>query len=289
MIRNQLFLRNDPRNEKNGTFDATRRNMSRSLVGLLAALIIGLTVPTAGGEPDDRRAAYEYTIAEVIAATEKDLNLSLAPYRRTGQLNRDTPELMHVKELSAALIKVAMQDSELARSLGWRIYLHEGRFAEAYSRAGGQIVVSAGFLERYKPDDAQLAFVLGHEIAHVLCQHERIRLSAVWRRNAPQQLLAEYAMETLDTEPMVRAQIASIANYQERTADRIGMKLAAAIGVDPFDALRFFDKSAAKDGGGIMPDVHDSPAQRKATLLKDIAAHPPLLAIRRGYRLNCAR
>ena len=54
-------------------------------------------------------------------------------------------------------------------------------------------------------------------------------------------------METLDTEPMVRAQIAPIANFQERTADRIGMELAAAIGVDPLDALRFFDKSAAKD------------------------------------------
>ena len=65
-------------------------------------------------------------------------------------------------------------------------------------------------------------------------------------------------------------------------------QLAAAIGVDPLDALRFFDKSAAKDGGGIMPDVHDSPAQRKATLLKDFAAHPPLLAIGRDYRLNCA-
>src|SRR6185369_288181 len=131
-------------------------------------------------------------------------------------------------------------------------------------------------------------FVIGHEIAHVLCQHERIRLSAVWRRNAPQQLLAEYAMETLDTEPMVRAQIAPIANFQERTADRIGMELAAAIGVDPLDALRFFDKSAAKDGGGIMPDVHDAPAERKATLLRDMAAYPPVFEMRRDHKLNCA-
>jgi Zn-dependent protease with chaperone function len=257
-------------------------------MGLLTALTIGLTIPSAGGLSDDLRVAYEYTSAEVIAATEKDLDLSLASYKKAGRLNIDTPDLARVKDLSAALIKVAMHESESARTLGWRIYLHEGRLAEAYARAGGQIVLSAAFLERYQPDDAQLAFIIGHEIAHVLCQHERIRLSAVWRRNAPQQLLAQYAMEYLDTEPMVRAQIASIASSQERTADRIGMELAAAIGVDPLEALRFFDKSAAKDGGGIMPDVHDPPVERKATLLHDITAYPPQLVMRRGHRLSCA-
>ena len=263
-------------------------NRKTALIGLLIALTIGLTIPSAGGLSDDLSVAYEYTSAEVIAATEKDVDLTLAPYQKAGRLNRNTPDLVRVKDLSAALIKVAMHESELARTLGWRIYLHEGRLAEAYSRAGGQIVLSAAFLERYQPDDAQLAFIIGHEVAHVLCQHERIRLSAVWRRNAPQQLLAQYAMEYLDTEPMVRAQIASIANSQERTADRIGMEFAAAIGVDPLEAVRFFDTSIAKDGGGIMPDMHDSPVERKAKLLQDIATYPPLLATRRGQRLNCA-
>ena len=260
----------------------------RALFSLLTALTIGLTIPSAGGLSDELRVAYEYTSAEVIAATEKDLDLSLAPYKKAGQLNRDTPDFMRVNQLSAALIKVAMQQSRFARTLGWRIYLHEGRLAEAYSRAGGQIVLSSAFLERYQPDDAQLAFIIGHEIAHVLCQHERIRLSAVWRRNAPQQLLAQYAMEYLDTEPMVRAQIASIAGSQERTADRIGMEFAAAIGVKPLEAVRFFDTSIAKDGDGIMPDMHDSPAIRKTRLLQDIVAYRGTLEIRHDRRLNCA-
>ena len=262
-------------------------NRKTALIGLLIALTIGLTIPSAGGLSDDLSVAYEYTSAEVIAATEKDVDLTLAPYQKAGRLNRNTPDLVRVKDLSAALIKVAMHESELARTLGWRIYLHEGRLAEAYSRAGGQLVLSAAFLERYQPDNAQLAFIIGHEIAHVLCQHERIRLSAVWRRNAPQQLLAQYAMEYLDTEPMVRAQIASIASSQERAADRIGMEFAVAIGVDPLEAVRFFDTSIAKDGGGIMPDMHDSPAERKTKLLQDVTTYPPLLAMRRGRQLNC--
>ena len=44
-------------------------NGKTALVGLLIALTIGLTIPSAGGLSDDLRVAYEYTSAEVIAAT----------------------------------------------------------------------------------------------------------------------------------------------------------------------------------------------------------------------------
>jgi predicted Zn-dependent protease len=255
---------------------------------VLALLIAALTFPTSGGVSNDGRAAYEYTSAEVVAAAEQDLQQSLAPYAKGGRLNRDTPELMRVKAVSAALIKAVRQNSPYAHRIVWRIYLHEGRLAEAYSRAGGQIVISIGFIERYQPDDAQLAFVIGHEMAHVLCEHERIRLSAVWRRNAPQNLPARYAMEYLDTEPMVRAQIAPIANSQERTADRIGMQLAASIGVDALAAARFFDTSAAKDDAGIMPDDHDAPAERKASLLHGVARPDSMDDMQRTRSFTCA-
>ena len=267
---------------------ACRAGGKSILIVALLVLWIGVTIPSAGSVTDYRRVTYEYTVAEVIAAAEHDLESTLAPYRSAGQLNRETRALGRVRHAFAALIKVAMHERPDSRSLTWRVYLHDGRMPEAYSRAGGQIVLSAGFLERYDPDDAQLAFIIGHEIAHVLCEHERIRLSAVWKRNAPQQLRAQYAMEYLDTEPMVRAQIASVANAQERTADRIGLELAAAIGADPLDALLFFNKSAATEGGGIMPDVHDPAVERKAALLQDLSAPAGLLKIRQRHRLNCS-
>jgi hypothetical protein len=69
-------------------------NGKTALVGLLIALTIGLTIPSAGGLSDDLRVAYEYTSADVIAATEKDLMLTLAPYEKAGRLNRNTPDLV---------------------------------------------------------------------------------------------------------------------------------------------------------------------------------------------------
>jgi Zn-dependent protease with chaperone function len=264
-----------------------RAGGKNALVVALTLQLIALTISSAGSVSDYQRVTYEYSVAEVMAAAEHDLDSSLAPYQSAGQLNRETQLLKRVRHVFAALIKVARYERPASRDIAWRIYLHDGRTPEAYSRASGQIVLSAGFLERYEPGDAQLAFIIGHEIAHVLCEHERIRLSAVWKRNAPYQLRAQYAMEYLDTEPMVRAQIATVANAQERTADRIGLELAAAIGADPLDALGLFNKSVAAEGGGMMPDVHDPAVERRAALLRDLPVPAGLLKIRQSARLNC--
>lgn len=264
--------------------------MNRSMLTLVAALTtMGLTTTVADGMSEDRRAAYEYTVNEVNAAAEADLEFVLAPFRLAGKLNRNTPEFERVHQLFSRVLDIAMQRSEFARKLDWAVYVHEGRLVEAYSRAGGKIVISAKFLERYRPNDAELALVIGHEVAHVLCEHERINLSAVWRRNAPDRLQARYAIEAIDTEPLVRAQLAPIARLQERVADRLGLELAAAAGIDPISALGFFDKSAAEaEGGGIFPDMHDSPSERKALLFQTATPFWSIVARLRARKVNCA-
>jgi Zn-dependent protease with chaperone function len=264
--------------------------MNRALLLLLASLTTtGMTATVANAMPEQRRAAYEYSADEVNAAAKTDLDLVLAPFRLAGKLNRTAPEFERVHQLFAQVVDAARQRSDLARKLDWALYVHEGRLVEAYSRAGGKIVISAQFLQRYRPNDAELAFVIGHEVAHAVCEHERINLSAVWRRNAPQKLQARYAMEFIDTEPMVRAQLAPAARRQERVADRLGLELAAATGIDPVSALGFFDKSADEaQGGSLFPDMHDLPAARKAALLKAATSFRPVVAWLRARAVNCA-
>jgi Zn-dependent protease with chaperone function len=261
--------------------------MRRTNLILLVALAMGLATTLADGVSENRQPAYEYTAEEVRVAAETDLDSLLEPFRLAGKLNRSTQDFERVQHLFAQVVDVAKQRSDLAQKLDWAIYLHEGRFVEAYSRAGGKIIISAKFLERYRPNDAELAFVIGHEIAHVLCEHERMNLSAVWRRNAPQNLQARYAMEFLDTEPLVRAQVAPMARLQERVADRIGLELATATGIEPSGALRFFDKSAEDDEGGVFADVHDRPAQRKALLSAATTSLQMLAAVFRSREIDC--
>ncbi len=264
--------------------------MRRSILILLAASMLGMTTTAEDRIAEYRSAAYEYSSDEVSAAARMDLDSVLAQFKPGGKLNRTTPEFERVQRLFAQLTAIAKQRSDFARRLDWAIYLHDGRFVEAYSRAGGKVVISTRFLQRYRPNDAELAFVIGHEIAHVLCEHERMNLSAVWRINAPQRLQARYAMEFLDTEPMLRARLAPVARLQERVADRLGLEIAAAAGIDPSGALGFFDKSADDaHGGGVFPDMHDTPVERKSMLLLAAdAPFRPIAALFRARELNCA-
>jgi Zn-dependent protease with chaperone function len=264
--------------------------MRRAILILIAALTtMGIATEMADGIAESRRPAYEYTATEVDAAARQDLDRALTPYKLAGKLNRSAPEFERVHRLFAQVIEVAKRRSEITQSLDWEVYVHEGRFAEAYSRAGGKLVFSSGFLQRYRPTDAELAFVIGHEIAHALCEHERMNLSAVWRINAPQRLQARYAIEFLETEPLVRALVAPAARLQERVADRIGLELAAAAGIDSSDALEFFDKGGVDaQGGSVFPDLHDAALERKSMLLQTAAPLGPLIGLFRDRRINCS-
>lgn len=122
--------------------DNARSRLCRSILALLVALTtMGGTSTLADGMPEDLWAVYQDTADEVNAAAEMDLGLALAPFRPAGGLNRDTPEFQRVRHLFARVIGVALQRSDLARKLDWALYVHEGRFVEAYSRAGGKIII----------------------------------------------------------------------------------------------------------------------------------------------------
>jgi predicted Zn-dependent protease len=244
-----------------------RRRSSAGLGALLLAAVLitgsGLLNGSLFRVPD----RPEYTAGEVEQAAVADLAETLLPLQSAGLLDRDTASYDRTQRVFGRIVEALRRDSPQARTRDWILYVHEGRLPEAYSRAGGYIVLSVRFLELYQPGDDELALILGHEVAHVLCEHERMKLSAVLRRNAPYPLQARHAMEYLDTEPMVRAQVAGLVQTQERVADRAGLRLAAAAGYDPVAALQFFENAARIDRQyGVPTAVHDAPAARRADL-----------------------
>jgi predicted Zn-dependent protease len=201
---------------------------------------------------------YEYSRLEVAAASARELadlvrsRPASAAYGEAGDIFRRIIESAQRLWPEAAALELALVDD---------------RWPLALSSASGQIVLSTGFFSRYQPGPDELAFVLGHEVAHLVLEHQRAQLSAVWRRNAPQRLKAEYAMEFLQTEPLVRAQIARMASSHEREADRVGLLIAAHAGFDAMQALRYFDTVRAVDErSGIYETPHDSPEGRQAAL-----------------------
>ena len=130
----------------------------------------------------------------------------------------------------------------------------------------GRIYVTTGLLSNVE-NEAQLAFVLGHEIGHVLQEHSLdhwIRVETVERRNKIIGTAAgaglgglfgrkkdggSGAAEGAEKGAQVGFGIASVANAvmrakfgreQEKEADLIGAELAMARGFDPAEGREFF-------------------------------------------------
>jgi Zn-dependent protease with chaperone function len=187
--------------------------------------------------------------------------------RQAGLLDRKGRAFERLQRVFARIIAAAISRSDVARTLDWALYVPDERLARAYSTGSGKIVISARFLKRYAPDDHQLGLVIGHEVAHALCEHERLELSLIRARNAPHPLEARYAIEYLETEPWVGEHIAPLVRAHERVADRLGLALAAAAGFDPVKSLAFFDTVRRVDCEcGFERGTHDSPEQRQAAL-----------------------
>jgi predicted Zn-dependent protease len=134
---------------------------------------------------------------------------------------------------------------------------------------GGKIMVYSGLVDQLNLTDAELAAVLGHEMAHALREHSRERIS---RAYAQQIALAgvgvltgagEGAINLANTVASVTFQLPH-SREQESEADTIGMELMARAGYDPNAAVSVWKKMIAANQGGTPQflSTHPSPQTR---------------------------
>jgi predicted Zn-dependent protease len=148
----------------------------------------------------------------------------------------------------------------------------------AYCMPGGKIMVYTGLIEKLNLSDAELAAVIGHEMAHALREHSRERIS---RAYAQQLALAGVAVVTgagegaMDLANMVGSVTFQLphSREQESEADTIGMELMARAGYDPNAAVSVWRKMLAADQGGTPEFLSTHPSPR--TRLQDLQALVP--------------
>ena len=133
----------------------------------------------------------------------------------------------------------------------------------AFAMPGGKVGVYTGMLQ-VASNDAQIAIVIGHEIAHVAARHANERVSHA--------LLLEtgavgLSVATKDMEGFTRQALASayglgsslgvqlpFSRLHESEADKIGLFYAARAGYDPREALRFWENMASAAGASKPPE-----------------------------------
>ncbi|GAA4468881.1 M48 family metallopeptidase [Nemorincola caseinilytica] len=199
-----------------------------------------------------------------------------------------TPEAAMVQRVGAKLTAAVNTylagkgKSDLVSGYQWEFNLVNNAEVNAWCLPGGKIVVYSGIMP-LMPTDADLAVVMGHEIAHAILKHGNERMS--------QQLLVQYggaALSTmLSTKPQETRELFSnvygisstlgvlaYSRKQETEADEMGLYIMATAGYDPNTAVSFWERMKASSSGAKPPvflSTHPNDDQR----IKDIQGFLP--------------
>ena len=137
----------------------------------------------------------------------------------------------------------------------------------AWCMPGGKVAVYSGLLPVTK-NDAGLATVMGHEIAHAIAHHASERYSQLALAQAGGGLLGAAVGGASQGTQQIVGQLYGIGGQlallkysrnQESEADRLGIIFMAMAGYNPDEAVTFWERmSAAKSSSGAQPEFLSS-------------------------------
>jgi predicted Zn-dependent protease len=166
--------------------------------------------------------------------------------------------------ISKAITKYfATQGQEsLLEGYKWEFNTVESKDINAWCMPGGKVVVYTGLLPVTK-NEAALAVVMGHEIAHSVAKHGNERMSqALVQQMGGMALSVAIAQKPQETQDLFMAtygigsQLGAMlpwSRQQETEADQYGLIFSAMAGYDPREAIPFWQRMS-DTGGGKPPE-----------------------------------
>ncbi len=174
-----------------------------------------------------------------------------------SKLNRDP-------RLNALLRRVGLRIARAsgAEDLDWEFIIIEDKSINAFALPGGKVAFYTGILPLAE-DEAGVAVVMGHEVAHVLARHGAERLSQSRMLSIGKTVLS---VVLKSSSPVARGTVLNaygigakvgvmlpFSRSHESEADDIGLTLMAGAGYNPATAVKFWKRMSEKSKGSKMP------------------------------------
>ena len=260
------------------------KNIKFILLVVLAAILVGCgttkTVPITG-----RQQSLMVSDGEVLSLSTQQYQ----EFMKSAKLSTNATNTAMVKRVGE---KLATAVTNYLRSNGmaddlqyykWQFNLVQNNQVNAWCMPGGLICVYEGLLP-VTQNEASLAIVLGHEIAHAVARHSAEQMST--------QIKQQYGMQigaavlggigvSSGTSSIIQAIAAQGFNFKnlsysrnhESEADHMGLIFAAMAGYDPQVATSFWQRMAALGGNNKSEFLSDHPSDE--TRIKQIQGWMP--------------
>ena len=260
------------------------RKVKFMLMALVAAIVMSCgttrTVPITGRKQN------------ILVSDEQVLSLSnkeYSDYMKSAKLSTNSANTAMVKRVGqrlATAVEKYLNEHGLqaeTKEYSWEFNLVQDQSVNAFCMPGGKIVVYEGLLPVTK-DEASLAIVLGHEIAHAVAKHSAEQMSKQIKNQYGTEILGQVlnaagvSSGTTQLAQIIaqkRLQFRSLkySRDNESEADRMGLIFAAMAGYDPNVAVSFWQRMAQMTGNSNQSDVfsdHPSDAKRIAAIKQEL-------------------
>lgn len=256
------------------------------ITGMLALSLSACTTvqTTSGGAIGvDRKQFMLVSEQEVEQGAVESYQQELTGAEKKSALNVDSQQVTRVRAIANRLIPQTTAFRADAKDWKWEINVQKTDELNAYCMPGGKIMVYSGIIEKLKLSDAELAAIIGHEIAHALREHTRERVSRAYAEQLGLGVLAAVtgagadAMQVASTITQVTFGLPH-SREQETEADRIGLELMARAGYNPNAAITLWQKMNQVTGnnGSDFLSTHPSSSNRISDLQANLPKVMPL-------------
>ncbi|QID19818.1 M48 family metallopeptidase [Nitrogeniibacter mangrovi] len=238
-----------------------------------------------------RAGAVGVTRGQSMLVSEQDIETAsakayaqvLQEAKAKGTLNRNKAQVSRVRGIASRLIPQTGVFRKDALAWNWEVNVITSDQLNAWCMAGGKIAVYTGLIDKLKLSDAEIAVVMGHEIAHALREHSRERASQQMVTNIGLSVLSaavglgQGGADLMGAVAKVTFELPN-SRLHETEADSLGVELAARAGYDPRAAVGLWQKMEQHSNGAPPQwlSTHPSYATRQQDLARDAQRVLPL-------------